>query len=171
MREDIYRYYELDQKVVFDAYVKAAAEKFDAKPDVFPYHRIAFGMGMSFKYNMNGGACNVHFQPFENGVAVDIHYTIAQLWGARYKKHEADFQDAVTAILGVQGQERKLSPEFFENPIPYEPKAQVQQPVESQPVTPPPQPQTAVRPKFCSSCGSPLQPQANFCGSCGNKIN
>lgn len=107
---------------------------------------------------MNGGVCNVHFQPFENGIAVDIHYIIAQLLGARYKKHESDLHEMVSEILGVQGTVIDLYPEYFDAPAPYQPKQS-----ESEP-------SAQTKPKFCSNCGNPVQPGASFCGQCGNKL-
>lgn len=35
---------------------------------------------------------------------------------------------------------------------------------------PAPQPQTAARPKFCTACGAPLDPNNKFCTKCGNRV-
>lgn len=113
MKRDLFCYYEADVKSVFNAFVKAANEKFGKDCSSTPYHTISFGLNYSFKYNMNGGACHIHFIPYDKGTAVGLRYTIVQMFGARYEAHYSDITKFVEKELGVLSSDININMEEF----------------------------------------------------------
>lgn len=113
MRKDLFHYFEADVKTVYEAYVRAANEEFGKACSETPYHTISFGLNYSFKYNMNGGSCHIHFMPYKTGTAVGIRYTIVQLVGARYGAHDSDMKKSVEKKLGISATDVNLEMEEF----------------------------------------------------------
>ena len=114
MRRDIVRYFEAPVDVVFEAYLKTASEKpFERSCSVERYHTITFGLGMSFIYNMNGGACTIHFAKYNSGTAVDVRFSIVQLVGARYKQYEMLLFQHAQSNLGVVGVMADININYF----------------------------------------------------------
>ncbi len=168
MRRDLFYFYPLPVQPVFDAFVQAANRKFGKQCKVDPYKTVNFGLNYSFKYNMNGGALTIHFMPYNNGTAVDMHYTIVQAFGARYQKHADDVLIFVNAVVGAQAQPVALELNQFlayETGMPASPMTYRPQP-EAQPVQQPSAPQK----RFCTNCGTPTAPGAQFCTKCGKKL-
>lgn len=192
MRRDVIHYYEKGIAEVFEAYRAAAMQKFGKDCNAEPYHTLSFGLNYSLRYNMNGGACTVHFMPYKTGTAVDVRYSIVQLAGARYGAHDREMSTFVSSVIGAPALDLQIDPETFlldQNKVSAaaytaRPAAPVNQPRPAQPVnvqptqTYQPAPQPASRPapqpvranNFCGKCGGRLQPGARFCGKCGNRI-
>lgn len=170
MRRDLCYFYPLPVEPVFDAFVQAANQKFGKNCKLDAYKTISFGLDYSFRYNMNGGALTIHFMPYNNGTAIDMHYTVVQAFGARYQKHADDVLIFVNAALQAQAQPIKLDINQF---IAYEaevPAAPVNPVPQNTAAPQPPQPQAAPVQQFCTNCGARLAPNANFCMNCGAKI-
>ena len=113
MRKDLYVYYAKSIPEVFDAYYKAIKTKFNKVSETKPYYHLCFPLNYSFRYSMNGGVCNIHFVPYKDGTAVNIHYTIVQLGGASCKKHARHMNEEVEKILGVSCEETDINPSKF----------------------------------------------------------
>ena len=95
MRRDIGFYVEADIAQVYKAYLSAAVNPpFERDCRDEPFHTISFGVNYSFKYNMNGGSCNIHLMPYGTGTAVNMRFSIAQLVGARYEAYAEDLNKA-----------------------------------------------------------------------------
>ena len=193
MRKDIQYYFERNVADVFAAYDKAIQVLFSLDPHVEPFHTISFGLSFSFTYNMNGGACTIRFMPYDRGTAVNLRYSIVQLYGARYTDHSYDMLDFVEKELGTRAYSIEIPVEVFLDPrnqyvMPAQqrpeyvyPEPQYQQPA-PQPYPqyqPQPQPEPAPAPmpepqqpqyRFCPQCGNPLDPNSNFCPQCGFKV-
>ena len=120
MRRDVFHYYPTGVKETFDAYFQVlSAKPFKKKPSATPYSLIAFGIGFSFKYNMNGGGVHVHFAPQGSGTAVQIRFSIAQLMGARYRAYDNLMTQKVEERLHVKAEPIDALPEsFFNEPLP-----------------------------------------------------
>ena len=162
MRRDVFHFYNEKVENVYKAYANAIYNEFDKSAKKEPYHTIGFGLSYSFKYNMNGGTCTVHFMPHHLGTAVYIRYTIIKAFGARYQAHDKDLTTAVEKILGKSAKEIYLDSELFlkpENkkvkPI-YEAKDLVVN-------------TTLGLAKFCSNCGNKFDENDKFCCKCGTK--
>ena len=185
MRRDICLFYQQSVPVVFDAYIKAAKERFDKDCDVNPYYSLTFGLNFSLKYNMNGGACHIHFIPCGSGTAVNMRFTVAQLAGARYEKYADDLNEAVCAYLpspprpANYSMDDFLKPENQANPAninnfiaPPPPPAPViitpPTPVAAQPIVAASAPAV---PLCCVSRSSRLTPGGRFCPACGSPTN
>lgn len=187
MRRDICHYYERKLPEVFEAYRNAIMSKFGKNCQALPYHTISFGLNYSFRYNMNGGFCTIHFLPWQTGTAVDVRYTIMQAMGARYGKHDRDLTGDVMAFLGIPAQDINIPVDVFMDernkvyagygqpnnpsaqPAPQPAPQQVQQAPQPAPQHIPqqPAPQSA---GFCGGCGSPVSADAVFCGKCGRRL-
>ncbi len=113
MKRDLFHYFESDVKSIYATYAKAAKEKFGKDCSETPYHTISFGLNYSFKYNMNGGACHVHFIPYKTGTAVGVRYTIVQMFGARYEAHDSDMTKFVEQELSVKATDVNIDMEEF----------------------------------------------------------
>lgn len=181
MRRDVCYFFETDVKNLYSAYLMAAkGEPFgrDCKEEAF--HTFSFGLNYSMKYNMNGGACTLHFMPYKNGSAVNMRFSIAQLAGARYGKYAEDLTQAAANILAKAAYNVNIDVEEFlkeENKVmaTQAPVAEVvSTPVAEAVPTPVPvaatQPQPQYKHRFCTNCGKPLVEGAAFCTNCGAKI-
>lgn len=186
MRRDVCFYFESDVVSVYKAYIAAATNsQFRRECHEQPYHTFSFGVNFSFKYNMNGGSCTLHFMPYGRGTAVDLRFSLAQGAGARYGKYAKDLSNAASSYIGVPYSETNIDIEEFlreENkvgasaaapqPVPAQQVAEqsvAAQPVMAQPIAPQPE-STPFVPKFCANCGAKLLENAKFCVSCGQKI-
>ncbi len=169
MRRDVIHYYEKGIAEIFEAYRAAAMQKFGKDCRAEPYHTLSFGLNYSFRYNMTGGACTIHFMPYGKGTAVDVRYSIAQIAGARYGAHDQELSQFVTSVTGAPAQRLDIDADSFlldQNKVTAH--AAPQTPVYGQPAQTQYGQKTANR--FCGKCGSRLVPGAAFCGNCGNKI-
>ena len=98
---------------VYDAYKTVIKNLFKSDASGDPCCSLVFGLSFSFKYNMNGGGCHIHFMPYLDGTAVNIRYTIAQAMGAKYKAHDKDMCTAVSKLLGVDAQDAQINVDEF----------------------------------------------------------
>ncbi len=159
MTKDVFFYYPCETGAVYQAYLRTANEQF-AKvcKEEIPGAVISFGLDFSFKYNMNGGACTIHFMPHQSGTAVAIRYTVVQLLGARVSKHSSDLTSYADRILGAAAQPAQLTMNLFTGYESSYTPAVVRQPI----------PQVApAGARMCPHCGAPLSENARFCSSCG----
>lgn len=178
MRRDIVYYYNCPLEPVFNAFVQAANQRFGKDCQVEPCKTLKFGLNYSFKYNMNGGVVTAHFMPYQNGTAIDLHYTIVQAFGGRYKAHAEDLTEFVNGLLQTQGSVIDLDPDSFtayEQQAPAQPQPQQPQPQQPQPqqqpvMQYPPSGQPQMNGKACPKCGTVNVPDALFCVNCGNKL-
>ena len=163
MRREICHYFATDVPYVFKAYKQVIKEIFNENCTETPYHTLSFSLGFSFRYNMNGGVCTLHFMPYNNGTAVCIRYTIVQAFGARYGAHDKHMLKLVEKKLNLNGQDINLDIELFlkeENHfIP-----------NSTPVnTPEIIPDNPAFVAFCPKCGIKFAEKDLFCYNCGHK--
>ncbi len=180
MRKEYSYYFEASIDQVYRAYLSAAVNKpFERSCKQMPVHTITFGVSGGFnKYNMNGGACNIHLMPCGSGTAVIIRFSIAQLAFAKCETYAQDLNRAMQVFLPVVPRpakynmedflkpENQVTPEMLRNtPAPAAPAAP------AAPVTPaaPAAPAAPVAPagNICSACGKALPPDARFCPACG----
>ena len=98
MTRDLCYFYPCPLNAVYGAFVQTAAQKFGKDCKQTPMVSISFGLNFSMKYNMNGGACTIHFMPYQNGTAINIRYSVVQLMGARYKKHAQDLTRSLRTL-------------------------------------------------------------------------
>ena len=184
MRRDIGFYIEADVKTVYEAYLKAATNKpFERSCKQEPYHTIAFGVNYSFKYNMNGGACNIHFMPHGSGTAVNMRFSIAQGVGARCEKYAQDLNRAMQAFLPVTprstayNMDEFLKPQNMITPATYQKAAA---PAPAPVAAPAPAPVAAPVPvaapapsnvQYCVGCGTQIIPGSRFCCGCGREVS
>lgn len=191
MRRDLAYFYPLPVNQVFDAFYRAANQKFGKQCKADPFKTIQFALNYSFKYNMNGGSITAHFMPYQNGTAVNLRYTIVQAFGARYQAHARDYTQFADGLLHTTGKPANINIQQFldyeartpsnmpaqgQPPMQQAPQQQMpQQPMQGQqPMQRPvqqPAPQQGMGNSFCTKCGAPLAQNANFCVKCGNKIN
>ena len=199
MTRDLCYFYPCPLNAVYGAFVQTAAQKFGKDCKQTPMISLSFGLNFSMKYNMNGGACTIHFMPYQNGTAINIRYSIVQLMGARYKKHAQDMTLFANAIIRANAQPADINVQEFLNyeanqvrsqspmvqpvqnnqsipPQNYQPSQQVPprqyqpQTAYRQPVNQYPAPQKAVGVKYCHNCGRQLPADARFCTNCGTGI-
>ena len=177
MRRDLCYFYPVPVEPVFDAFVQAAKQKFGKNCKIDAYKTLSFGLDYSFRYNMNGGSLTLHFMPYNNGTAIDMHYTVVQAFGARYQKHADDVLIFVNAALGAQAQKIQIDINQFlayESGVPSAPMNVAPQPaqhVQQRPQNAQPVQQHAPQARFCTNCGKPIMPNAAFCTNCGKKLN
>lgn len=198
MRRDICYFYPVSVDALFDGYYTAATnDKFRREPEIEPYFKMSFGLNFSMKYNFNGGACTLRFMPYQNGSAVNLRFSIAQLAGARYENYAKDLAYDVAQVLGVLPQLIEIDVEYFLMPqnqitadqiVDTEPVLEptpVCEPVEVPATEPAPTPVNASNitckncgatlddnSKFCHLCGTavaPKEPEPKFCSQCGTK--
>lgn len=178
MRRDVCYFFETDVITLYNAYLSAAKnEQFRRECSEEPYHTFSFGINFSMKYNMNGGACTLHFMPYQNGSAVNLRFSVAQLAGARYGKYAEDLTQAVANILSKAAYNVNIDVEEF---LKEENKVVELQPLAAEAVEPQPVVEQSIRenvvqeetfvPKFCTNCGNALAQGVNFCSNCGAKI-
>ena len=165
MKKDFCMFYQCDVQTVFFACQRAIKELFKKDADASPYHTLAFGIPPSFRYNMNGGACNVHFLSHNGGTAVNVRYSIVQLGMARCGAHNKHITERVQSILGINASEISIPVEVFMNN-----KHNVNQAINAQPQSVAPRHTAQCElPNFCSKCGTKFAEGACFCSNCGNK--
>lgn len=173
MRRDVGYYVEASVEQVYHAYLQAAKNKpFERDCKEEPYCTIGFGVNYSFKYNMNGGACNIHFAPSGSGTAVNMRFSIAQLAGARYEKYAEDLTASMQRYLPVA-----VCPASYDMDEFLLPQNQVK-PGMAQPAAVQvtggkfcPQCGTpAARERVCPNCNAPAEESARFCSSCGTQL-
>lgn len=176
MRQDVFYFFPTDVATLYKAYEQAAAQPpFERECKAEPYHTLTFGLSMSLKYNMNGGACILHFMPLPQGAAVDLHFVLAQAFGARYEAYAEALTAQAAALLGLTPQRITMDAEAFLQPqhqVTAAPVAVTTDVVLPTPVpmpmaaAPMPAPPTA----YCPRCGTVIAPHHRFCGGCGAPI-
>lgn len=168
MRRDVFHHYDFDQKAVYEAYLKVLTNApFNKKPDQTPYTLLSFGIGMSFKFNMNGGAVNIHFSENNGGTDVQVRFSIVQLLGARYGAYDELMTKGVEAALSeAKLVEKHKEEDEDEYRIYIETPDHEIKPLDSNPK----KEEHKSKPAFCTKCGRPLRPGDLFCGGCGNKV-
>ncbi len=180
MRRDIGFYIEAPIDRVYQAYLTAASSApFERDCKKEPYHTISFGVNYSWKYNMNGGSCNIHFMPYGTGTAVNIRFSLAQAMGARYESYAENLNEQVQRLLMVSIREREYEMDDFVKPENQVTPATLQNlyapPAAPAPVYQPapqaqlhqPAPQAAPNVRICGNCRNPLDADARFCPYCG----
>ncbi|MBR5518705.1 MAG: zinc ribbon domain-containing protein [Clostridia bacterium] len=198
MRRDICYYFEADVRSVYNAFYAAATNPvFRRECKSEPYHSLSFGLGASFKFNMNGGACIIHFIPCNTGTAVDLRFTLAQVLGARYGAYAKQLSAEVSRLLGnIPAAPCNIPIEEFlkeeykikENNVPPAPQP-APQPVPQPAPRPQPMPQPVNEPlqppvqslekpapvkpqgKTCTNCGANIAESDVFCRNCGTKAD
>ena len=198
MRRDLFHFYKGDVKTVYQAYLKVLrAQPFHKEPGQSPYTMLTFGLGFSFKFNMNGGSVHIHFAKRNGGTAVQVRYSIVQLFGARYKAYDKQLTDYVSRALGYEAEPLEvLGDKFFEGGDEVYPDANDDKPAPKAINAPKEEELTCPgcgkkvkagsafcpdcghkidtpekkRPAFCVKCGAPLGPDDLFCPKCGEKI-
>ncbi len=181
MTHDICHYYPKTIEQVYSAYQRGIKQAFNKDAEGQHPHTLVFGLNFSFKYNMNGGGCHVHFMPYQNGTAVNVHYTIAQALGAKCKAHDKDLTREVERFLGASASDLHIDTAAFAQyksnaAAPATSATSATSATPAAPVTPvapvaPDAPAAPVAPKakFCSQCGSPFGETSLFCSNCGAK--
>ncbi|MBQ3506199.1 MAG: zinc ribbon domain-containing protein [Clostridia bacterium] len=169
MTRDLCYYFERSYLDVYNAFLWAAKDKFGKDCKQEEGKVITFGLNYSFRYNMNGGAIRVFFMPYATGTAVNLHYIIAQLYGARYGAHAKDLIAHVERTLCVQAVEMQPNLQAFLDfqPTPALFAPPMQPPMQAPVQQPAPQPNTQ---KCCVNCGQVLTADSLFCSSCGTKV-
>jgi len=69
-----------------------------------------------YKYNFNGGACTLHFMPYQGGSAVSMRFSIAQLAGARYEKYAQDLTEAAANVIDSMWRKTDIDVDLFLRP-------------------------------------------------------
>lgn len=105
MIQHFYIHYDERIETVYGAYKNSIIKLFKQDVEGHPFHTVVFMLKPSFKYNMNGGICSIHFRPYKNGTVVDVGYSIAQFFAAKCDKHNADLTKAVEKYLDKQSEE------------------------------------------------------------------
>lgn len=172
MRRDVCYFFPASVDAVYNAYYGAATNsRFRREPNQEPYHTMSFGLNFSMMYNFNGGACTLRFMPYQNGTAVNLRFSIAQLVGARYEKYAEDLTEDAVKLLGVAGQTLNLDVELFTAPGNQITPAMMQQPVYAPvPMQAPPHVPAQPQGLFCMYCGAALQTGDRFCSACGKPV-
>lgn len=166
MKRDIVYYYERPLNNVFAAFVQAANQQFGKNCKIDQGKTIRFALNYSFKYNMNGGAVTAHFMPYQNGTAINLRYTVVQLFGARYRQHAEDLTGFVNGLLQTQGSVIAVPLQSF---LDYEAQTPSAGPVLVQSEQSPYIPPQAALQGVCRQCGAQLPDGAKFCQKCGAK--
>lgn len=109
MRRDVFHIYPARIDMVYNAYKRAAVEKFGKNPECKPYNTIVYGLNFSMKYNMNGGGLHIHLKPMQGSTAVALRFSVAQAVGARYGAYDRDMTLYVESILGVKSTPASLN--------------------------------------------------------------
>ena len=120
MRRDVFHYFPASVEKTFAAYCTAVKRPpFDETPNIQQNRLISYRLGFSFRFNMNGGAINIHFAPKDGGTAVQIRFTIVQLMGARYGAYDDILTKNVESLLGEKAQRLDSMPDsYFDSPQP-----------------------------------------------------
>lgn len=165
MRRDVSFFVQADLEKVYNAYLNAATHApFERTCKQERPYSISFGVNYSFKYNMNGGACTIHFMPHGTGTAVIMRFSVAQLAGARYEKYANDLNKAMTAFLPASLRPASYLMEDFIN---YQNGASAGARKAAPAATAAPVAPQQTPCAFCSNCGKPLRPGSRFCAGCG----
>ena len=170
MRRDLCFYVEAPIDRVYNAYLTAATNQpFERECAQTPYHNISFGINFSFKYNMNGGGCNLHFMPSGTGTAVNMRFSIAQAAGARYERYANDLNAAMLKVLPVALYPANYDAEEFVKPQnQVTPAGFASAPVAAAPVALAKEPAArSQNAQSCSNCGHAMGAQDRFCSHCG----
>ena len=166
MRRDVGFYVEANVEQVYQACLQAAMNKpFERECKQEPFHTISFGLNFSFKYNMNGGACTIHFMPSGSGTAVNMRFSVVQAVGARYEKYAQDLSNAMRVYLPVPIHPANYDMEAF-----VKPENQVL-PTTCQNSAAPVSQVMTPDVRYCVSCGSALAPGSRFCSQCGAQLS
>lgn len=165
MTRDLCYYFERSYLDVYNAFLWAAKDKFGKDCKQEEGKVITFVLNYSFRYNMNGGAIRVFFMPYATGTAVNLHYIIAQLYGARYGAHAKDLIAHVEKTLYVQAVEMQPNLNAF---LAFQPTPDLFAPPK-QPPTAQPMPQPVAQ-KRCANCGQDIAEDSLFCAYCGAKV-
>lgn len=164
MRRDVCYYFATDVKSLYNAYLSAAKnQQFRRDCREEPYHTITFGLNYSMKYNMNGGSCTLHFIPYQGGSAIDLRFSIAQAFGARYEAYAQELTNAACGVLGICAQSIQLNIELFTD-------ASNRVLPQAAAAMPAPTPSPAQKSQFCTNCGSALAANDAFCSNCGTRV-
>ena len=164
MRRDLGFYIEAPIEQVYNAYLQAATHPpFSRSCRQEPFHTISFGMNFSFKYNMNGGSCTLHFMPYGSGTALNIRFSIVQGAGARYGLYAKNLNLSMQNYLPCIPQPANYNINDFLQP---------ENRVTPSGVAPSPNPQVFEAPviphtMLCCHCGNPLPFGSRFCVHCG----
>lgn len=164
MRVDIFHYYSAPIEKVYDAYNLAIKKVFKKDSAESYLLELTFWLNFSFKYNMNGGECHVHFLSYNNGTVVDVHYVILQALGARYHAHDKDLTTEVEKILRVYATDIKIGVDEFQKQQSFfntSNAPSLATSIENN--------QEVQKAKFCIKCGTPFSEAALFCSNCGAK--
>ena len=182
MRRDVCYFIPADLVGVYDAFATILRREGFITRDKCgfePYHTITFALQSSFKYNMNGGACTIHFMPYKNGTAVDLRFSIVQLVGARYGAYAKNVINKVSEFMGISIQEFDINIEEFLKPqnkiLPEMLKKAdatetVSQSSDVQPIQLKEKDSCESKLIMCEECGRLLTPGDRFCSNCGTKI-
>ena len=170
MTRDLCYFYPCPLNAVYGAFVQTAAQKLGKDCKQTPMVSISFGLNFSMKYNMNGGACTIHFMPYQNGTAINIRYSVVQLMGARYKKHAQDLTLYANNIL--RPVQQYPSPQRPAQGVKFCTNCGKQLPADARFCTNCGKEIAVSAPApACPNCGKPLQADEKFCVRCGTKIN
>ena len=167
MRRDVCYFFNTDSVTLYNAYLKAAQQPpFERTCNEERPYSFSFGLNYSWKYNMNGGACTLHFMPWQNGAAVCLRFSIAQLAGARYENYADYLTEHVVKAIHVPSRRCEIDMEEFQK---YEKQAPstVSAPATSVQV---PSPAAAPAKKLCSFCHNEVAADSVFCSHCGQKL-
>lgn len=99
MRRDVFHTFDHDLKTVYDAFVEVLNKKPYERNPSLETNLISYSIGSSFKYNMNGGAVNIHFSREGNVTKIQIRYSIVQLFGARVGAYDEALIQKVKEVL------------------------------------------------------------------------
>ena len=90
---------------VYEAYMAVlSAPPFKRSPEGNPYASIFLDIGMTFRYNINGGSADIRFFNDEGSTVVQVEYVIGQLVGARTEAYNNLIVQNVEKQLGVTAQ-------------------------------------------------------------------
>lgn len=167
MKKDIFCYYERPLGAVRDAFVQTVTQQY-GKDCTMQGTVLSFKLSYSIVYNMNGGTLTVHLMPYQNGTAVQLHYSIRQLVGAFYKEHAADLTKHTDNYLQAKIVEIALDANQF---TAFEQSGAAAAYAFAQPVAAanPAPPAATAGIKFCTNCGTKLNADAKFCTGCGSQ--
>lgn len=178
MRSDVFYFFPTDVVSLYNAYAQAAAQPpFERECKAEPYHTLSFGLNMSLKYNMNGGACILRFMPLPQGAAVDVHFVLAQTFGARCEAYAEALTAQAAALLELAPQRVNMDAAAFEQaqnktvaaPVAVTTDVVLPTPVPT-PAAPVPPAPAAPPTAYCPRCGTVIRPDHRFCGGCGAPI-
>ena len=101
MRRDIIHYFNSPLENVHKAYLDAAQQRFGKDCRESSY-TVQFGINMALPHNLDGGACTIHFMPYQEGTAAYLCYTVAQVMDAHYTSFDSNLSAFVCQALGVE---------------------------------------------------------------------